>query len=383
MLQPELLILSGSVGMGHVKAAEGVLQAAKELLPEQRSAHLDVVKLMPKPIRKLYSDGYLTLSDHAPTLLGMAYRMTDSISINSQVSVTIDRWLARRLERLLCELNPPVIVCTHFLASRVAGHLKRTGQISSKLVQVVTDFDLHHYWFVPETDHYFVAGRPAAERLYSLGVPDSQVTVSGIPIGAPFRELPSKNEARAELGLKTDQATILVTLGGAGRAPLREVLEGLLRLKNPATVAFVCGKNVAGKDELAQLLASNPPPPHLSIHLEGFTTKMHLYMAASDIIVGKPGGLTMSESLAAGLVPVLIQPIPGQEEHNADYLLEEGVGIRCRHLAQLDQTVDRLLANPSELANRASRSKQLGRPGAAREILTALQRNVTTGGPTE
>lgn len=370
--QPEVLILSGSVGMGHVRAAEGVLQAVERRLPDRRVAHLDVVKLMPKSVRKLYVDGYLTLSDKLPTVLGMAYRMTDSPSVNSRPSIALDRWIVRRLETLLIKLDPPIIVCTHFLPSRVAGYLREKGRLHGKLFQVVTDFDLHRYWLVPETDHYFVAGRPAADRLMTCGVPAEKFSLTGIPIGAQFRDLPAKEEARERLNLPKEGRIVLVTLGGAGRAPFAEVVSSLAKLKSAATIVVICGRNEEARAELAALLHGNPPLPHLTVRVEGFTKEMHLFMAASDILVGKPGGLTMSESLAAGIVPVLVKPIPGQEEHNSDYLLEEGIAVRCRYLDHVGLTVDRLLSDPQELEERSLRARRLGKPEAATVIAAAI-----------
>src|SRR5206468_10601077 len=104
----------------------------------------------------------------------------------------------------------------------------------------------------------------------------------------------------------------------------------------------------------------------------GYTTAIDENMAAADLLVGKPGGLTTSEALAKGLVLVIVNPIPGQEERNADHLLEEGVAIRCNNLPALAYKIDRLLDDPARLASMRENVQRLARPNAARDVVAAL-----------
>src|SRR5574338_278891 len=95
-------------------------------------------------------------------------------------------------------------------------------------------------------------------------------------------------------------------------------------------------------------------------------------MTASDIVLGKPGGLTTSEALAKGLAFAIVNPIPGQEERNSDHLFEAGVGIRCNNLPTLAYKLDRLLADPGRLATMQTKARKLSHPNAAKEIVERL-----------
>jgi processive 1,2-diacylglycerol beta-glucosyltransferase len=134
----------------------------------------------------------------------------------------------------------------------------------------------------------------------------------------------------------------------------------------------ICGRSAALKRRLDELAAARPPHLSPALHVVGYTTEMDEYMAAADLLVGKPGGLTSSEALARGLALVIVHPIPGQEERNADHLLEAGVAIRCNNLPALTWKIDRLLDDPARLAAMRTNARRLARPHAARDIAMTL-----------
>ena len=149
-------------------------------------------------------------------------------------------------------------------------------------------------------------------------------------------------------------------------------MSALSRLQHPAQIVAICGRNEELKARLDQLAASIAQDSRVALKVVGYTTAMDEYMAASDLIVGKPGGLTTSEALASGLVFVIVSPIPGQEERNADHLLEEGAAIRCNNLPVLAYKVDRLLDDRERLAAMRANVRRLARPRAAYDIVSLL-----------
>ena len=177
---------------------------------------------------------------------------------------------------------------------------------------------------------------------------------------------------RAKHGLAPDRTTILVSAGGFGVGPVEALIHMLLELQHPAQLVVICGRSAALKRRLDELAAARPPHLSPALHVVGYTTEMDEYMAAADLLVGKPGGLTSSEALARGLALVIVHPIPGQEERNADHLLEAGVAIRCNNLPVLAWKIDRLLADPARLAAMRANARRLARPHAARDIAAAL-----------
>ena len=146
----------------------------------------------------------------------------------------------------------------------------------------------------------------------------------------------------------------------------------LFGLRHPAQVVAICGRNEELKSELEQASAHIAPDNNVAIKVIGYTKEMHEYMAASDILLGKPGGLTTSEALAMGLVFVIVNPIPGQEERNSDHLLEEGVALRSNNLPALAYKIDRLLDDPARVERMRENARRMARPRAAFDIVNRL-----------
>jgi processive 1,2-diacylglycerol beta-glucosyltransferase len=209
-------------------------------------------------------------------------------------------------------------------------------------------------------------------HLEALGVGPDRITVSGIPIDPIFAQAKDKRALRSKLGLRPDRTTILLSAGGYGIGKLDMLLTALLRLKHPTQVIAVCGHNKELHRSLLARRAEIPSGSRVSLHVVGYTTEMDEFMGASDLVVGKPGGLTTSEALAKGLVFVVVNPIPGQEERNSDHLLEAGAAIRCNNLPTLAYKIDQLLDQPRRFAALQANARRLGRPRAAIEIVGRL-----------
>jgi processive 1,2-diacylglycerol beta-glucosyltransferase len=187
-----------------------------------------------------------------------------------------------------------------------------------------------------------------------------------------FAEPKDARAMRAKHGLAPDLTTILVSAGGFGVGPVENLVHTLLELRHPIQLVVICGRSEELKRRLDELSATRPPKVTPALHVVGYTTDMDEYMAAADLLVGKLGGLTSSEALARGLALVIVHPIPGQEERNADHLLEAGAAIRCNNLPALAWKIDRLLDDPGRLAAMRANARWLARPHAARDIAAAL-----------
>jgi processive 1,2-diacylglycerol beta-glucosyltransferase len=231
---------------------------------------------------------------------------------------------------------------------------------------------VHALWLARHYEQYFVALDETRAHLEELGVPASKVTVTGIPIDPIFAEPKDQRAMRLKHGLHPDRTTILVSAGGYGVGRVETLRTALLKLRHRAQVILVCGRNAELKTRLDRQVARDSAGTSPSFHVVGFTNEMDELMAASDLIIGKPGGLTTSEALARGLVFVVVNPIPGQEERNSDHLLEEGCAIRCNNLPVLAYKIDRLLDDPSRLAAMRQNALRVARPRAAFDIVTKL-----------
>lgn len=370
----KVLLLSASAGAGHVRAAEAIEKAFKQTENgESREVHhLDILNYTNKLFRHLYSKAYIDLVNKVPEVPGWVYDKLDKPWKNERRRLALDKLNTRPLVKLLRGYQPDLIVCTHFLPAEIVSWLKAKERLASRQVIIVTDFDVHAMWLVHHYEHYFVALDEACAYLEALGIPARKITVSGIPIDPVFANRKDKQEMRARHGLAPDRTTILLSAGGFGVGSVDALISSLMPLQHPAQVIAICGRNEELKKRLTKLAARTKPAANLLLKPFGYTNQMDELMAASDLVLGKPGGLTTSEALSKGLVFVIANPIPGQEERNSDHLLEAAVGIRCNNLPVLSYKLDRLLADPERFASMQANARRMGRPNAAKEIVEQL-----------
>jgi processive 1,2-diacylglycerol beta-glucosyltransferase len=367
----KVLLLSASAGAGHVRAADAIEKAFKEVenVEGREVQHLDILNYTNKVFRHLYSKAYIDLVNKLPEVPGWVYDKLDKPWKNERRRLALDKLNTRPLVKMLREYQPDLIVCTHFLPAEIVSWLKAKERLASRQVIIVTDFDVHAMWLVHHYEHYFVALDEARAYLEALGIPASKITVSGIPIDPVFAKHKDKQAMRAKHGLQPDRVTILLSAGGFGVGSVDALIASLLPLQHRVQVVAICGRNEELKKRLTRMAARAKADATVLLKPFGYTKEMDELMTASDIVLGKPGGLTTSEALAKGLVFVIVNPIPGQEERNSDHLLERAVGIRCNNLPVLSYKLDRLLADPKRFATMQANARSMGRPNAATEIV--------------
>ena len=381
-----ILILSASVGAGHVRAAEGVELALRRMGGDITIANYDVLALMPPAFRKVYSDGYFEMVARAPRVLGWLYDAMDKPFHQDLMLRRIERAGATKLLKKIREFDADVAICTHFLPTALLDRERHKGRSRARIINVVTDFEVHGMWLSAPADHYCVATEEARAHLEALGIAASAITVSGIPTHPVFAEKKDRLAMRRKHGWSPDLPAILVSAGGFGAGNAGRMVETLIAAKIPAQIIAVCGKSAALKASLEKI-AGRRRPEALSkeaalpiVEVVGFTTEMDEFMAAADLMIGKPGGLTTSESLIKGLGWVVVNPIPGQEEKNAIYLLEQGIGVWSDNLYTLAFKVASLLKEPGRLDAMRSNALRVARPDAGKLIaqFTTLS---AVGGP--
>jgi len=367
-----ILILSASAGAGHVRAAEAIEKAVTQMAAAREVRHVDTLDYTNRVFRRLYSKAYLELVNGAPDVLGWLYDYLDQPWKNERRRLALDRLNTRPFVKLLEQYQPEMTICTHFLPAEIISWLKAKKRLTSRQAIVVTDLDIHAMWLCHHYEQYFVAMDETRVHMEKLGIPAEKITVSGIPIDPSFAETKDKQMMRKKHGLKTDCTTILVSAGGFGVGSIEHVIQSLVELRHAAQIVAISGRNDKLRQRLTRLVSTRAPGSHVDVKVVGYTTEMDEYMAAADFMLGKPGGLTTSEALAKGLVLLIVNPIPGQEERNSDHLLEEGAAIRCNNLPALAHKIDALLDDPKRLATMRQNVSRLARPRAALEIVSKL-----------
>lgn len=371
MIPKKILFLSVSAGAGHMRAAEALRAYAGAADGSVEAVHLDVMDFVTSTFRKLYTDFYIKLVNKAPTLWGYLYHLTNEAQSDSSMEKLrrgLERLNTRPLLKEIAQFKPDAIVCTHFLPAELLSRLIRKQGFSCPVWVQVTDFDLHRMWVHESMAGYFAANEEVAFRMRAQGVAADHIHVTGIPIMPAFAAALERAECAREYGLDPAKPTILLMGGGAGLGSLDTIAARLLALEGSFQLIVMAGKNAQALSALQNLQQQYPG----RLVPQGFTDKVERLMACSDLVITKPGGLTTSECLAMGLPMIVNAPIPGQEERNADYLLEEGVALKAFDAVTLEYRVRYLLEHPEKLADMRAKAKALGRPLAAQQVLDTV-----------
>ena len=380
MAAKRILIISASIGGGHVAAARALEAAFAERGADV--THIDLLDYTSKPFRRFYSQAYFDLVRTAPEFVDWLGRRLDRTpgeqkSRQEKLRARLTRLVSFYLPRLIKRYEPDFIVHTHFLApellsSRLAPALLRERDNRTSIPQaiVITDFFAHSFWFQPGVDRYFVASDEVAVHLSASGVDPERIRVSGIPIDLRFSGLESKTDARRTLGYSEDRDLMLIMAGGLDAPLVKTLVNSLKTLRWPLTATFVFGRSTDLLDLATRELGDYDGLA--SFDMVGFSKEIPTYMSAADLLVGKPGGLTSSEALAARLPFAIVQPYPLQEEANTSYLLENGAAMRIEPLSVFNHKVKHFFEAPELRKRMRSAAGRIAKANAAREIVTSL-----------
>lgn len=363
-----ILVLSVSAGAGHVRAAQSICAVAEDSLPDLQLAHLDVMELVPPGFRKLYADSYIKLVERAPLLWALFYQRTDrreSDSLFARLRRHVERLNTRKLESEIKRLAPDAIVCTHFLPAELLSRRIAQGRETPPVWVHVTDFDIHGLWLQSHMSGYFVASDEVAARLAARGIGRSHIHVTGIAIMPQFSRSPTRQVAAAELGIDPAKTTLLMMSGGAGVGGIESLVESAAALPRDLQIVALAGRNEEMLGRLREIAARYPG----RVVPLSFTRTIERAMAAADIAITKPGGLTTSECLAMELPMIVVSPIPGQEERNADFLLESGCAVKAVDSAAFAYKLQALVDAPDRLTRMRASQRVVAKPHAARSIL--------------
>jgi processive 1,2-diacylglycerol beta-glucosyltransferase len=365
VISRKVTVYSAAAGAGHIHAADALVSACNARGLD--ATHVEVLKYTNRVFRGVYADLYKELVNKSPGVLGWVYDSFDRPWKYQKRRLALDMLNSGRLVKLLLKERPGIAVCTHFLPAEILVYLREKKMLDIPIGVVVTDIDAHAMWLYKDIRWYFVACEETKAYMSALGVPEETIYVTGIPVDPVFGQQRHKADVRIQLGLDPEMTTLLVSAGGFGVGPVEALFQALLKVRHPVQIAVICGRN----PQLEQRLTKFRQTPH-PVKVIGFTNEMEKWMAAADLLVGKAGGLTSAEALARGLVLVIVNPIPGQEERNADHFLEEGVAIRCNNIPALAFKIDSLLADQKRLSAMQESAKSLARPHAADDIASII-----------
>jgi len=368
----KVLVLSVSVGLGHMRAAEAIKKAAGYLHAGAEVDILDTFRYASPFLEKIILGTYMEILKMSPVIYGYIYKKAEfgqplSGRGKDEFNKVLDRITSPRLEEYIKIKRPEAIICTHPFPLGVICRIKRRGAYRGPVLAAITDYTVHSFWIFKETDFYLVADEELVSQCWNFGISPERVYPTGIPIDPDFNGNYDKEKIRAELGLEPSLSTILIIGGGLGMGPLESAVKEISGSRSDCQLIVVTGTNAVLQEKLSRLV----PGLACKAKVCGFVNDIHRLMAASDIMMGKSGGLTCAEAMAAGLPVLIVDPLPGQEERNAEFISAKGAGMRVTERA-LAASIESLLAEPEKIRKMAEKARSIGKPKAALDAVRIM-----------
>jgi processive 1,2-diacylglycerol beta-glucosyltransferase len=356
----KVLILTTSTGQGHNQAAASVEESFKASNYEVKK--IDILAKNTRYLNDIIVIGYEFLASNFPKTYGVFYNLTNTRLINKLLKPFFF-FARRKAVTLINEFNPDVIVATHSINISIISPLKKHG-LKIPFILIVTDFKAHYLYVDSYVDTYITGSKYTKQSLIDRNVDPDKIYPLGIPINSKFyTEVTSVND------LKDDgYFNLLLMSGSLGLNTIFLVLKELLKNQNKLRITVVCGKNHDLKDTLTNY-CNNNTFENKKLHILGFTKDISYLMDYCDVIISKPGGLTVTESIVKNIPLVIPFAIPGQENENIDFLVSEGYCIHAKNLKDINGVVNHLIKNPDELFKMRAKLKELSSTYSLTEIV--------------
>ncbi len=370
----KILVFYSSYGGGHLSAAKSIENHIKNNYSDIEIKLVDCIEYINKHLNKLLADSYNEAAKKIPFAWKTAYHLAND-GLTSKAVTTSNRLFSIKLNTLLQDFCPDLIISTHPFGTQMCGVLKKRGKINCKLATILTDFHIHGQWLVfhEYCDYFFVANNQMKSDMIEYGIKEDKIYVSGIPVSDKFQQSYNRKEIAQEFNLNPDEQIVLFFAGGEfglGNKTTVLVLKSLIRLFSKLQVVAISGKNPKMKTKFEDLVKNTDSEERIKV-LE-YANKVPELMSVSSFVITKPGGLTSTESLTSHLPMVLINPIPGQEEENAEFLVEKGVAIWIKKNDNVARVLKNLYRDPHKLVLMKENTISLAKPNSTETICKVL-----------
>ena len=368
----KILIFYAAYGGGHLSAAKSIKQYIDEHYESAETQLVDCIKYINKGLDKVTTFAYKEMAKKAPWAWGRIYNKSQQ-GVMAHISSETNKIMSIKLNKLFEEYNPDIVISTHPFGIQMTSYLKSKGKTNCKLASVMTDFASHDQWLVGHEyiNYIFVSHESMKKEIIAKGIPESKIHATGIPLSNRFLGHFNKKEIKASFDLDFNKKTILFFGGGEfglGKDKTLRILKAFIdNIGNIYQIVAIAGKNEKMQNEFRNLASANP-----NVQIYGYSTEIPELMAISDLVVTKPGGLTTSESLVSGLPIVAINPIPGQEVENAEFLEKQGVAVWIRKTENPEEAVSELLSNPEQLKHMKIKAKLLAKKHSTADICKTI-----------
>ena len=366
-----VLIFTASTGGGHKRAAAAIEAKIRSLSPETNVTVIDGMKAIGKVYDTTICKGYHIMATKTPAVYGKLYKLTDKNVSFSKLLTKSNEMMATELLDVIEENDPDVIIICHSFITNMVSRLKEKGKLNVKAISLITDYDTHRSYVSPYIDAFVVAEPQMAEKLcQAYGVAESKVYPLGIPTFDRFSVSETKEELCKRERLDPAIPTVLMMAGSFGVTGVLDFYEQLAATEEPLQIIVITGRNIRLFDhfdrKIQELGAKNTK-------LLYFVDNVDDYMHIADVIVTKPGGLTVTESIACGLPMAIYSAFPGQEEDNVTFLLNHNAAVLVDKEDGAQEILS-LLHSPELLREMKENCKRLAHPNAAEDIFRLAQK---------
>lgn len=366
----KILIFYASYGGGHLSAAKSIESVINEKYPDYETKLVDCMKYVNKGIEKVTTAAYRGMAKKAPWAWGRIYNASQK-GVIAHISTRSNAMMAVKLLKLLRAENPDVVISAHPFSSQMCAYLKRKGKVNFPLATIMTDFAPHDQWLVGHeyTEYFFVAHDKMRNYLISKGIDENKVFASGIPISTRFTKEYDRSTILKEFNLQDGKNTILFFGGwnsGSAQERTLRIFDVLANYSDNFQVVAISARNKKLQEGYEKIVKENNLN---NVTILDYTNKVPELMSIANLVVAKPGGLTTSESLGMNLPMILINPIAGQEEENAEFLEEKGIGIWMKKKDNIKEKLENLLSDKEKLDNMKECTKLLAHKYSSYDIV--------------
>lgn len=367
-MRNKILFFYSGQDSGHHRAAQALQSAFKALYSNVETLALDSIECAYPRTGRVMINWYPKVIKKIPLIWRALYDNQDFADATRDLRRFLNRFYFGKMGSILKEHNPDVIICTQAAPCHVVAAYKKEKGNGLPLAAVITDYLVHPYWLHDNVDLYIVPTEETKETLIERGIPGRKIRHIGIPIDPKFTTSYDKLKSRSELGLSREVTTLLITGGSQGMIPVEKILRLLSEVNAPFQAIIVAGRN----RRLWLRVKRMERNLAFTTKVLSYTKSIDSLMDASDLIITKPGGLTSAEALAKGLPLIIVRPIPGQEERNGRYLIDQGAALGIEHLKDLPEVMEDLLLSPLKIEEMSRKARVLARPKAAEQAATAI-----------
>ena len=373
----KVLIFYAKYGGGHLSAARSIESCINENYKNIYVELIDFMEYASKEFNRITTKAYSEMAKKAPKTWGHLYWESQKGPL-AHISTTSNKILSIKLKKLITEKKPDLVISTHPFSSQICGFLKKHNKINCKIATIITDFASHDQWLVYSNyiDYIFVACNEMEQELFEKGLEKNKIFVTGIPISSKFSVNYDKKNILKDFNLNPNKKVILFFGGGEfglGKNFTLQVFQAFVKYSNNIQIIAISGKNQKLKTAFQNIVLENHSEENVQIF--EYTNKVPELMSISSLVVTKPGGLTSSESLASGLPIVIINPIPGQEEQNAEYLEKNNSAIWIKKDDDINSIVNNLLSDSKKLNEMKKNAKLIAKPNSTYNICKILFNN--------